>query len=283
MINYDFVESLDQLSSLIDHLYGKIVVVKYGGAAMKDSNLKKKVIHNILLLHRLGIKVILIHGGGPMINHWLNKLNIEPKFENGIRVTDNETMEIVEMVLVGKVNKDLVNLCNKNKGIAIGLSGKDASLAIASKLFKDSQNLVGTIDCVNVSILNLLLDQGYIPIIASVASDINGLTYNINADTFAGNIAEALNAYKLVLITDTPGIMLDINDNSSLQRSLNINQVEQLFNKEIIYGGMIPKVECCIKALKNNVKSTHIIDGRVSHSLLIELLTSNRIGSEIIL
>jgi len=283
MINTNFVEFLDQFSDFIDQLYGKVVVVKYGGAAMKDYQLKIKVVQNILLLHRLGIKVVLVHGGGPMINDWLSKLDIEPKFKDGIRVTDAETMEVVEMVLVGKVNKDLVNLFNVEKGIAVGISGKDSNLIISSKLFQNSESLVGKVDKVDVSLLNLLLDSGYIPIIASVASDNDNLTYNINADTVAGHIAQALHAYKLILLTDTPGIMLDIDNLNTLQKTLNINQIEELFNKQIIYGGMIPKVHCCIQALKNNVLSAHIIDGRINNSLLIELLTYDRIGSKITL
>ena len=283
MIN--FIEFIDQFSDFIEKLYGKVIVIKYGGAAMKDEILKMKVIENVLLLNRLGIKVVLIHGGGPMINDWLNKLNIQPKFQDGIRVTDYNTMEIVEMVLVGKVNKDLVALFNRKRGqgIAVGLSGKDSNLIISSKLFKNSESLVGKVEKVDISVLNLLLNSGYIPIIASVASDTNGVTHNINADTAAGYIAQALNADKLVLLTDTPGIMLDIENLDTLQKFLSVKQVEELCSKKIIYGGMIPKVDCCIQALKNNVLSTHIIDGRISNALVMELLTNDRVGSQITL
>ncbi len=281
--NSNFIQCLNELMPFIKNLSGNIIVVKYGGSAMKDSSLKLKVIKNIIFLHNLGIKVVLVHGGGPMINSWLAKVDIEPKFENGIRITDSETMEIVEMVLVGQVNKDLVNLLNREQAIAVGLSGKDANLIIASKLLPDDNNLVGRVDFINVNILNLLLNSNYIPVIASVASDNNGLTYNINADTVAGSIAQALQAYKLILLTDTPGIMLDLNNFSSVQKTLNVEKVKNLYDQGIIAVGMIPKVECCIKALNNKVASTYIIDGRVEDSLLLELLTNNRLGTKIIM
>ena len=276
-------ESLNEFLPFIKCLYGRIIVIKYGGAAMKESNLKQEVINNIIFLHSLGVKVVLVHGGGPIINSWLEKLNIAPKFENGVRVTDSKTMEIVEMVLVGQVNKDLVNLFNKENVMAVGLSGKDAKLIVASQLSLHSDNLVGKVNTVNIQILNLLLNSNYIPIIASVASDQNGSTYNINADTVAASIAQVLQADKLILLTDTPGVMLDINNPQSLQRTLTIEQVNDLRNKGIIAGGMIPKVDCCIKALNSNVKSTHIIDGRVKNSLLIELCTNERLGTQIII
>ena len=281
--NIDFIEVFNQASPLIQQLHGRILVVKYGGAAMKNNSLKLKVIEDVVFLHNLGIKVILVHGGGPMNNSWLNKLNIVPKFENGVRITDDDTMKIVEMVLVGQVNKELVSLLNQHNISAIGLSGKDANLIISSKYFPASDNLVGKVEIVNNQILNVLLDAGYIPVIASVASDKFGETHNINADTVAGCLAQSLQSEKLVLLTDTRGIMLDISDISTLQKVLHISEVESLIKKNIISGGMIPKVECCIQALKNNVNSTHIINGSMEHSLLIELLTFNRIGSTIVL
>ena len=280
---FNFNWFLDNCLPFIYKLRNKVIVIKYGGAAMKNNHLKFQVIMDILFLFSVGIKVVLVHGGGPFINDWLNRLNIEPKFENGIRITDSQTMEIVEMVLVGKINKELVNLINKNNNIAIGLSGKDSNLLLASSMFQDSNNLVGKIDSVNTKPLNLLLDNGYIPVIASVASSYDLTTYNINADTAAGNIAQALCAEKLVLLTDTPGILLDIQEPESLQKQLDVNSIEELCQQNIISGGMIPKVQCCLHALKNNVQTTHIIDGRLEHSLLFELLTNDRIGSQIVL
>lgn len=264
-------------------LRNQVIVIKYGGAAMKNNDLKLKVIQDILFLYNLGIKLVLVHGGGPMINDWLNHLNIKPIFEKGIRITDAQTMEVVEMVLVGKVNKDLVNLINIYSDVGIGLSGKDANLLLASSLSPDSENLVGKIDHVNTDVLNLFLNSGYIPIIASVASSIGGTTYNVNADTVASSIAQSLNADKLILLTDTPGILIDINKTDTLQKLISVDIVKRLCKQNIIQGGMVPKVECCINALHNNVASTHIIDGRIEHALLYELLTESRLGSQIII
>lgn len=282
MSTLNFNWFLENCLPFIYELRNKVIVIKYGGAAMKNDHLKFQVVQDILFLSSLGVKVVIVHGGGPTINDWLNRLNIEPKFENGIRMTNFQTMEIVEMVLVGKINKELVNLINTNDNIAVGLSGKDAKLLVASNLFNDSTNLVGKIDKVNTELLNLLLSNNYIPVVASVASSSDLTTYNINADTVASHIARALNAEKLVLLTDTPGLLLDIGNLNSLQKKLNINDVKNLLNRDIISGGMIPKIHCCIDALESKVKSTHIIDGRIEHSLLLELLTQDRIGSQIV-
>lgn len=282
MSTLNFNWFLDNCLPFIYKLRNKVIVIKYGGAAMKNDHLKFQVVQDILFLSSLGVKVVIVHGGGPTINDWLNRLNIKPKFENGIRMTNFQTMEIVEMVLVGKINKELVNLINTNENIAVGLSGKDAKLLVASNLFNDSTNLVGKIDKVNTELLDLLLSNNYIPVIASVASSSDLITYNINADTAASHIARALNAEKLVLLTDTPGLLLDIQNLNTLQKKLNINDVKNLLDRDIISGGMIPKIHCCIDAVKSNVKSTHIIDGRIEHSLLLELLTQDRIGSQII-
>lgn len=284
MLNdFERVQILSEALPFIQKFSGRTIVIKYGGAAMKDNNLKYKVIEDILLLSHIGIRPILVHGGGPMINTWLQKINIKPKFSNGIRVTDKKTMEIVEMVLVGKVNKDLVTLLNNKQGCAVGLSGKDGNLIIASKLFHDQDNFVGDVKKVNKKILNLLLDQGYIPVIASVAADDSGQAYNINADTVAGAIASSLHAEKLILLTDTSGIMYDIDNIYTLIKSLSISEVENLIKKNVISGGMIPKVQCGIKALQDNVKAVHIIDGRVEHALLLEVLTADGIGSMLML
>jgi len=224
----------------------------------------------------------LVHGGGPNINKWLKKLNIEAKFHQGIRVTDFPTMEVVEMVLIGSVNQELVALINKNKGKAVGLSGKDAGLITATKLFNQTDNFVGKITNINSSIINLLINQGYIPVIASVAANLDGESYNINADTVAGAIAADLQAEKLILLTDTSGIMEDVNQKDSLIRLLDIGTVNDLKRTNIISGGMIPKVDCCMDAIKHGVKSAHIIDGRIEHSLLLEILTKDGIGSMLI-
>lgn len=280
LTNLERVQILSDSLPFIQRFYGRTIVVKYGGSAMKNPQLKNKIIQDILLLSYIGIKIVLVHGGGPVIDHWLKKLNIEPKFINGVRVTNKATMEIVEMVLVGKINKDLVALLNRDHPLAIGLSGKDANLVIASPLFNNQlYNYTGKIVKVNADVINLLISQGYIPVVASVAADANGQAYNINADTVAGAIAESLNAEKLVLLTDISGIMLDINVPSSLVRHLNVQKVHKLKSDKIITGGMIPKVDCCIKALQNSVKATHILNAAVEHALLLEILTSNGIGS----
>nr|QCI07346.1 acetylglutamate kinase [Leiomenia cribrosa] len=282
MLNSDQkIEFLSQILPFIKKLSGRIIVIKYGGAAMKNDDLTSKVLDNVLLLSSIGVKVVLVHGGGPMINHWLKKCNIEPKFYNGIRITDEDTMEIVEMVLVGKVNKKLVSMLNTKKQCAVGLSGKDGNLAIASRLFKSEENFVGEINAIDIKVLNLLIKNNYIPIIASIAADKNGQTYNINADTFAGILADALSAEKLVFLTDIPGIMYDINDIGTLIKSINIDKIKELKEEKIISGGMIPKVDCCINAVKGNVKSAHIIDGKVHNGILLELFTNERIGSMI--
>lgn len=260
-----------------------IFVIKYGGAAMIDDSLKVKVIEDIVMLHSLGIKIILVHGGGPFINDWLIKLNIQPRFEKGVRITNHETMEVVEMVLSGQINKHLVNLLSKYNISAVGLSGKDANLIKASRLFSSFDNFVGKVDRVDNSLLKLLLTNNYIPVIASIGTNINNDTYNINADTVAAAIAISMKATKLILLTDTPGIMLDLNDQSTLLKNLTLTEIKKLKKDQIISGGMIPKVDCCIEALLGNINSTHIIDGRREHALIYELLTKKRSGSMIVL
>nr|YP_009391929.1 acetylglutamate kinase [Acrosorium ciliolatum]ARW60073.1 acetylglutamate kinase [Acrosorium ciliolatum] len=264
---------------------GSIFVIKYGGSAMKNYNLRLKVIEDLAFLYSLGIKIILVHGGGPFINDWLVKLNIKPKFENGIRITDYNTMEIVEMVLSGKVNKQLVSLLSKKNILSVGLSGKDCNLITASSLFNSCNNFVGKVEKINNKLLNLLLDNNYIPVIASIASDFENCTYNINADTVAGAISSSMNANKLILLTDTPGVMLDMSDSSTLIKTLTLNYVNELKKKKVITGGMLPKIDCCIDGLlsSSSMSSAHIIDGRIEHSLLYELLTLDRLGSMITL
>nr|YP_009732522.1 acetylglutamate kinase [Gracilaria textorii]QHS70898.1 acetylglutamate kinase [Gracilaria textorii] len=281
--NSECVQVLSDLLPFIQRFYGSTIVIKYGGSAMKDVYLKSKIVEDILFLSYIGIKVVIVHGGGPMINYWLKQMDIEPKFFNGIRVTDKITMELVEMVLVGKVNKELVSLFNRSSNLAVGLSGKDANLITASSFFTDQpDNYTGKVEKVNLDIINILLTNGYIPVIASVASDLNGQSYNINADFVAGAIAASLNAEKLILLTDMPGIMSNINNPATLIKHLNIEKLEYLKDQQIIAGGMIPKVDCCIQALKKNVVSAHIINGNIKCALLLEILTSSGIGSKLV-
>nr|YP_009392555.1 acetylglutamate kinase [Caloglossa monosticha]ARW61117.1 acetylglutamate kinase [Caloglossa monosticha] len=279
--NFERFSLVEDIFPFLKNYIGKLFVIKYGGSAMRDPLLQSQVVTDICFLHFLGINIVLVHGGGPSINNWLLKFNIKPEFENGCRVTDSVTMEIVEMVLSGKVNKELVKLFNQNNVLAVGLSGKDANLVKSSPLFENSNNLVGSIDSVDSGFLKLLLNNRYLPVISSISSGLDNKTYNINADTFAGSIAESLSADKLILLTDTLGIMQDINISSSLIKNLKLDDINNLKDKSIIYGGMIPKVDCCVKALKGGVKSTHIIDGRIPHSLLCELFTIEGIGSKI--
>lgn len=275
------INVLTETLPFIKQFSNSTIVIKYGGSAMKSQYLKNQIINDLLFLHDLGIRLILVHGGGPIINTWLKRCNIEPKFHSGLRVTDKQTMEIVEMVLVGKVNKDLVSLLNRDTNCAIGLSGKDGNLVMASPLFDSSENLVGKVDDLNIDILNLLINNSYIPVIASVASGQNGQSYNINADTVAASIAMSVKAEKLILLTDIPGIMSDIHNSDTLIKKLTINDIEMLKNKKIISDGMIPKVDCSIDALHGGVKSVHIIDGSIEHALLLEIFTEKGIGSMI--
>lgn len=258
---------------------GQVVVVKYGGNAMINEDLKQAVIQDILLLHLVGVKVVLVHGGGPDISRMLKAVGKESKFVNGLRYTDEETMEIVQMILCGKVNKDLVSLMG---GAGIGLGGMDGGLFQAVPLSKDEYGLVGEIEAVNPMIVQDVLDKGYIPVISSVAAGLNDTNnYNINADTAAAKIAVALGAKKLILLTDVRGLLLDPSNEDSLLRSLRVSQIPALEKDGVISGGMIPKVECCVEAVRQGVERANIQDGRVPHSILIELLSDEGIGTEI--
>jgi acetylglutamate kinase len=279
---HDRVQVLSEALPYMQRFAGRTVVVKYGGAAMKDSKLKDRVIRDIIFMACIGIRPIIVHGGGPEINSWLDKLGIEPQFKDGLRVTDAATMEVVEMVLVGKVNKEIVSLINQAGGSAIGMCGKDANLIMARPEGRTDIGFVGEVSGVNVKVLELLVGGGYIPVISSVAADSSGQSYNINADTVAGEIAAALGAEKLILLTDTPGLMGDFQDPTSLIKQLDINKARQLVNEGIVSGGMIPKLSCCIRSLAQGVKAAHIIDGRVAHSLLLEIFTDNGIGTMIV-
>ena len=258
------------------------IVVKYGGAAIKDNQLKAGVVRDIVFLRSVGVCPIVVHGGGPEINIWLNKLGIEAKFKDGLRVTDANTMDVVEMVLVGRVNKDLVALINQAGGSAVGLCGKDGNLIEARPVGTQGIGFVGEVSNVNIGLIESLVESGYVPIISSVAADGNGQAYNINADTVAGEIAAALQAEKLILLTDTPGILEDYHDLSTLITHLDIQKARKLIENEVVSGGMIPKVSCCVRSLAQGVKAAHIIDGRVPHALLLEVLTDEGIGSMIV-
>nr|YP_009399997.1 acetylglutamate kinase [Tolypiocladia glomerulata]ARW69816.1 acetylglutamate kinase [Tolypiocladia glomerulata] len=269
--------------SLIKYHIGSTFVIKYGGSVMKNDIMQYNIIQDISLLHVLGIKVILVHGGGYMIDRWLKKLNINSRFENGIRITDSETVEVVEMVLSGKINKKLVSLFNTIDVKALGLSGKDSNLVTALPISSKVGSFTGKVHHVNTNVLNILLSSGFLPVISSVASDTFGQTYNINADTLASSIAASLQADKYIMITDTPGILIDVNNPDTLVKKLNSCKAKKLKSDGLISGGMIPKLDSCLYSLNNNVKSAHIIDGKIRYSLLRELFTKDRVGSIIVL
>jgi acetylglutamate kinase len=276
------VRVLSEALPYIQKFAGRTVVVKYGGAAMKDSSLKDRVIRDLIFMSCVGIRPVLVHGGGPEINSWLEKLGIEPQFKDGLRVTDAATMDVVEMVLVGRVNKEIVALINQAGGNGVGLCGKDGNLIVARPDGREGIGFVGEVSGVNVDILNSLVKSGYIPVVSSVAADENGQAYNINADTVAGEIAAALGAEKLILMTDTPGLMRDFKDPSTLIRQLDIQGARELIEDGTVSGGMIPKLTCCVRSLAQGVKATHIIDGRLPHSLLLEIFTDSGTGSMVV-
>ncbi|KAK4416760.1 Acetylglutamate kinase, chloroplastic [Sesamum alatum] len=273
---------LSEALPFIQKFRGKTIVVKYGGAAMKSEVLQASVIADVVLLSCVGLRIVFVHGGGPEINQWLGRLNIQPNFLNGLRVTDASTMEIVSMVLVGKVNKHLVALINKAGATAVGLSGIDGRLLTARPSPNSSQlGFVGDIASVDPTILRPLVDNNHIPVIASVAADVTGQSYNINADTAAGELAAALGAEKLILLTDVAGILEDRNDPESLVKQIDIKGVKKMMEDGKIAGGMIPKVNCCLRSLAQGVRTTSIIDGRLKHSLLLEILTDGGAGTMI--
>jgi acetylglutamate kinase len=275
------VQVLSEALPYIQQFTGRTVVVKYGGAAMKDSDLKDKVIRDIVFLSCVGLRPIVVHGGGPEINSWLDKLGIEPQFKNGLRVTDAPTMDVVEMVLVGRVNKEIVSLINQAGGSAVGLCGKDGNLITARPQGDEGIGFVGEVSNVNIRILETLVKSGYIPVVSSVAADDNGQAYNINADTVAGEIAAALGAEKLILLTDTRGILKDYKEPTSLIPKVDIKEARDLIASGLVSGGMIPKVNCCVRSLAQGVRAAHIIDGRIPHALLLEIFTDGGIGTMI--
>ena len=276
------VRILSEALPYIQKFAGRTIVIKYGGAAMKDGSLKAKVINDVVFLSCVGVRPVVVHGGGPEINNWLQKLNIEPAFKDGLRVTDADTMDVVEMVLAGRVNKELVSLISRAGASAVGLCGKDGNLIQARPVGKEGVGFVGEVTNVDTGLIESLVDAGYVPVISSVAADEEGQAYNINADTVAGEIAAALQAEKLILLTDTPGIMYDFHDSSSLIKKLDIQKARKLIDEGIVSGGMIPKVTCCVRSLAQGVRAAHVLDGRMPHSLLLEILTDEGIGSMIV-
>ena len=279
--NAQRAEVLTQALPYIRQYSGKIVVVKYGGNAMINEQLKQQVMEDVVLLWLIGIRVVLVHGGGPEINRLMDRLGKKPEFVDGLRVTDKETIDIVQMVLAGKVNKSLVTLLERKGGNAMGLSGMDGRL-IEATIKNPRLGYVGSITGVNIQPVLDLLEKGYIPVISTVGCDSEGNAYNINGDTAAAWVAGALGAERLIMMTDIAGILHDPKDPASLIPELTISQAVKLFEEQVISGGMIPKVECCIDAIHMGVKKVIIMDGRVPHSILMELLTDEGAGTMVI-
>lgn len=276
-------EVLVEALPYIKDFYGKRVVIKYGGAAMVDCSLKKKVMQDIVLMKYVGMHPIVVHGGGPDITGMLKRLGIGTEFVDGLRVTDRETMEIVEMVLGGKVNKEIVSGINASGGKAIGISGKDGELIKAHALDPSGRlGFVGKVEQINPRIIETVIENGYIPVIAPIGIDDEQQSYNINADLVAASIAVAMNADKLVLLTDVPGLLRDTKDSDSLISVLKVSEVPDYVQDGIIAGGMIPKVQCCVEAVTGGVSRTHIVDGRVPHSILLEIFTKEGIGTMVV-
>ncbi len=276
--NHQRAEILTQALPYIQKYHDKIIVVKYGGNAMISEDLKMQVMEDIVLLWLIGVKPVLVHGGGPEISEMLKKVGKESVFVDGLRVTDKETAEIVQMVLAGKINKHLVNLLGEYGGNAIGISGIDGHL-IEAKVKDERLGFVGEITNVNVQPIFDLIEKGYIPVVSTVGCDNEGNVYNINADTAASYIAGAMKAERLITMTDIPGILRDVNDPDSIIKRVNIEEARQLFREGVISGGMIPKVECCIEAIEKGVRRVTILDGRVPHAVLLELLTDEGAGT----
>ena len=276
--NMERAEVLTQALPYIKKYSGKVVVIKYGGNAMVNEQLKQQVMEDIALLWLIGVKVVLVHGGGPEISETMKRLGKQAQFVNGLRVTDKETVDIVQMVLAGKVNKTLVNLLQMKGGHAVGLSGIDGGI-IEATMKDEALGYVGTITRIRTQPITDLLEKNYIPVISTVASDRQGNTYNINGDTAAAYIAGALNAERLIMMTDIAGILRDKDDPDTLIPALTVTEAKKLFDEGVISGGMIPKVDCCIEAIGKGVKHVVIMDGRVPHSILMELLTNEGAGT----
>ena len=276
--NAQRAEVLTQALPYIRDYNGKVLVVKYGGNAMVNQTLKEQVMEDIVLLHLIGVKVVLVHGGGPEISEMMAKLGKEPEFVDGLRVTDKETVDIVQMVLAGKINKSLVNYLEMKGGKAMGVSGMDGKL-IEAKMKDERLGYVGEITNINIGCVEDLLNNGYIPVISTVGCDDEGNVYNINGDTAAARIAGALNAERLIMMTDIAGILKDKDDPSTLIPEITIEEAKKLFDEGVIQGGMIPKVNCCIDAIGHGVKNVIIMDGRIPHSILMEILTDEGAGT----
>ncbi|MBQ9964642.1 MAG: acetylglutamate kinase [Clostridia bacterium] len=276
--NAERAEVLTAALPYIRRYNGEIVVVKYGGNAMINEELKKEVMQDIVLLWLTGVKVVLVHGGGPEISEMMSRLDKKPEFIDGLRVTDKETVDIVQMVLAGKVNKSLVNLLEMTGAKAMGISGIDGRLIEAT--FKNEQlGFVGNITNVNIDPVLDLLEKGYIPVISTIACDESGNVYNINGDTAAAHIAGALSAERLIMMTDIAGVLRDKDDPSTLIPEITVQEAKALYDEGVISGGMIPKVDCCIEALNRGVNNVIIMDGRIHHSILMELLTDEGAGT----
>ncbi|MBQ2733519.1 MAG: acetylglutamate kinase [Clostridia bacterium] len=276
--NAERAEVLTQALPYIKKFNGKVIVIKYGGNAMINDQLKEQVMEDIALLWLIGVKVVLVHGGGPEINELMNKLGKKAEFVDGLRVTDKETVDIVQMVLAGKVNKSLVTLLQMKGGHAVGVSGIDGGL-IEAEIKDERLGYVGRITKIRPQPVEALLEKNYVPVISTVASDKHGNVYNINGDTAAAYIAGALGAERLLMMTDIAGILRDKDDPASLIPELTVSEAQALREQGIISGGMIPKVECCIEALREGVKNVTILDGRIPHSILMELLTDEGAGT----
>lgn len=276
--NSQRAEVLTQALPYIKRYTGKIVVIKYGGNAMTSPQLKKQVMEDIVLLWLIGVKVVLVHGGGPEINELMERLGKKAEFIDGLRVTDRETMDIVQMVLAGKVNKSLVSMLEAKGGKAMGISGMDGNL-IEARIKDAKLGFVGEICNINIAPVSDLLEKGYIPVVSTIGCDKEGNAYNINGDTAAAHIAGAIGAERLIMMTDIAGILTDKNDPSTLIPEVTVREAENLYGQGIISGGMIPKVNCCIEAIRRGVKDVTIMDGRIPHSILMELLTDEGAGT----
>ena len=276
--NLHRAEILVEALPYIRKYYGKILVIKYGGNAMINEQLKQQVMEDIALLWLIGVKVVLVHGGGPEISQTMQKFGKEAKFVNGLRVTDKETVDIVQMVLAGKINKTLVNLIQMKGGHAMGLSGIDGGI-IEATMKDEALGYVGEITKIRPQPIEAMLEKNYIPVISTVASDHQGNTYNINGDTAAARIAGALHAERLIMMTDIAGILMDKDDPSTLIPHITVTEAKKLYDSGVISGGMIPKVDCCIDAIEHGVENVVIMDGRIPHSILMELLTDEGAGT----
>lgn len=279
MDSFEVAEILINALPYIQQYDQKMVVIKYGGSAMQNESLKKAVLSDAMLLAKVGINVVIVHGGGPHINHWLNKANVESSFVNGLRKTDTDTMEIAQMVLAGKINKDLTRMIHSLGGKAMGISGVDGGLVTAKLRDPENMGAVGEVTKVNTQVIEDLVGNGYIPVIACIGTDENGEICNINGDEMASGIAKALGADNLVLMSDIPGVLEDATDSTTLIKQIELKEVNSLYEKNIISGGMIPKVQCCTDAIKHSVRQAVILDGRMPHSLIVEFLTDKGIGT----